>query len=89
MDFFRRCNRLPIKNSKVHDPHNTALLSIGRMNIQVWNRGLNGSSSSEKKRGQLQLKYSSNGKRFCKNNVLKKLEIKALFIGDMEEFDIY
>lgn len=76
-----------LKNSKVHDPHNTALLSIGRMNIQVWNRGLNGSSSSEKKRGQLQLKYSSMEKDFAKI-MFKEVGNKGTFIGDMEEFDI-
>lgn len=36
-------------------PLGTALAKVGRMNLQVWNRSLTG--NSDKKRGQLQIKY--------------------------------
>ncbi|MCD7809787.1 MAG: hypothetical protein LUH02_10615 [Erysipelotrichaceae bacterium] len=76
-----------INNSKIDDPLNRALLSLGRMDFQVWNRGLTGSDSAEKKRGQLQIKYPKMSVDLTMIMV-DELGIKGTFMGDMEEYDI-
>ncbi|MCD7809788.1 MAG: hypothetical protein LUH02_10620 [Erysipelotrichaceae bacterium] len=76
-----------IEHSKIDESNNKALLSIGRMNVQVWNRALSGSKSSEKKRGQIQLKYPNMSEDLTKIMV-NEMGNKGTFIGDMEEYDI-
>ena len=45
------------KNEKSSSP-----IPIGRLTFQAWNRNINGGNKSEKKRGVIQLKWSSVGK---------------------------
>lgn len=45
------------ENEKTQSP-----LPIGRLTFQAWNRNINGGDKSEKKRGVIQLKWSSVGK---------------------------
>ncbi len=66
-------------------PLGTALAKLGRMNLQVWNRSLSG--KSDKKRGQLQIKYPS------MESDLEKImhhssEFENVFRGEQEEFNI-
>lgn len=63
----------------------SSLAVLGRMNLQVWNRSLTG--NSDKKRGQIQIKYS------CLEKDLQKVMHSAeenigTFEGDQEEFNI-
>ena len=67
--------------------NNRGCLPCGKMTIQVWNRALgkNISESSEKKRGQLQVKYGSMEKDFA--NLMESIGGKiGTFEGDKEEF---
>lgn len=60
---------------------------IGRMSLQSWNVSLQGTAAGEKKRGQVQIKYSKLKDDF--DTILKKkLVNKGTFIGDKEEFDL-
>lgn len=62
-----------------------ALVVIGRMNLQVWNRSLTG--NSDKKRGQIQLKYPTLEADL--ENIMHSSDVVVgTFEGDIEEFNI-
>lgn len=66
-------------------PLGSSLVKIGRMNLQVWNRSLNG--TSDHKRGEIQLKYSSMEDDLAKI-MHSSVENVGTFEGDQEEFNI-
>lgn len=70
-------NSLKLKNNKT--------LSIGRMSVQVWN--VSRSGNTEKKRGQIQIKYSTMKSDM---NIIMKEECTNIgsFEGDRGEFDL-
>lgn len=71
-----------LKNPK---PLGSALVRLGRMSLQVWNRSLTG--NSDKKRGQLQIKYGSMESDL--ENIMYSLDKNiGTFEGDQEEFNI-
>lgn len=63
----------------------TSLAKVGRMNLQVWNRSLQG--TSEHKRGQIQLKYPTM-EADLKQIMCDQNGIVGTFEGDQEEFDL-
>lgn len=62
-----------------------ALIDIGRMSMQVWNRSLNG--NNEHKRGEIQIKYDglSDDLEYIMHSETKKI---GTFEGNQEEFNI-
>lgn len=62
-----------------------SLARLGRMNVQVWNRCLNGKES--KRRGQIQIKYTSL-ENDLQNIMHSHEENIGTFEGDQEEFNI-
>lgn len=66
-------------------PLGGALAKLGRMNLQVWNRSLTG--NSDKKRGQLQIKYSSM-EADLERIMHSSVDSVGTFEGDQEEFNI-
>jgi hypothetical protein len=64
---------------------NRACFKIGSLTVQAWNVSLEG--SEEKKRGEIQLKYSTMKKDF---NILMKQNACSIgtFFGNLEEFDL-
>lgn len=71
----------------ISNPSYSKTINLGRMGIQAWNAGLTGSASSEKKRGQLQVKYGQI-KNDLDNLMLAKSNNYGTTIGDKSEFDI-
>ncbi len=66
-------------------PLGGALAKLGRMNVQVWNRSLTG--NSDKKRGQIQIKYGTMEADLDK--IMHSSGDKVgTFEGDQEEFNI-
>ncbi len=66
-------------------PLGNSLAKIGRMSLQVWNRSLSG--NSDKKRGQIQIKYGSMEADLDKI-MHSSGEKVGTFEGDQEEFNI-
>lgn len=74
-----------LENSRSKNSKDRSCFSVGRMTLQVWNVSQKG--SSEKKRGQIQLKYGDMKEDFYKLMKLSAGNI-GTFFGDTEEFDI-
>lgn len=66
-------------------PLGATLARVGRMSLQVWNRSLTG--NSDKKRGQLQIKYSSI-ETDLESIMHSSGESVGTFEGEQEEFNI-
>lgn len=74
-----------IKNPKGIKRANAPTLSVGRLTVQPWNVSLEG--TEEKRRGQIQFKYSSIVKDF-ENLMFMKASNIGTFQGDKEELNL-
>lgn len=74
-----------IKNAKSKDKKSNASIYVGRLTVQPWNASLKG--NNEKKRGQIQFKYSSIVKDF-ELLMMNKISNLGTFEGDKEEFNL-
>lgn len=66
--------------------HNKTI-NLGKMGIQSWNANLKGTEASEKKRGQIQVKYGSLQKDLHDLLLMNSVN-KGTLVGDKYEFDI-
>ncbi|SCY26738.1 hypothetical protein [Alkaliphilus peptidifermentans] len=74
-----------IQNPKSKNIRNVPTLSVGRLSVQAWNVSLNG--KNEKKRGEIQFKYSSMVQDFESLMLMKASNI-GTFEGNKEEFNL-
>lgn len=74
------------QKSKINS-NGSACLYLGNLTLQAWNVGTKGTTASEKKRGQLQVKYGKIGDDF-QNLMKNSSQIVGTFFGDLEEFDL-
>lgn len=68
--------------------HSKAVLSIGKLSFQAWNRNLKGKKKSEKKRGVIQIKWGSlkkDIKKIANVNLGKQQEIDFVKIVNKKE----
>lgn len=66
---------------------NTPCLYVGKASIQPWNSAQSGTDSAEKKRGQIQVKYSQLEKDLKKIMEKNAISFGTLF-GNKQEFDL-
>lgn len=74
-----------IQNPKSEDIKNMPTLSVGKLTVQAWNVSLKG--NTEKKRGEIQFKYSSMIDDFEKLMLMKASNV-GTYEGDKEEFNL-
>lgn len=80
----RWLSKKDVINFLIKQKPNKACLTIGNLTVQSWNISLKG--NTEKKRGIIQIKYSTLKKDF--NLLMKENNSVGTFFGNLEEFDL-
>lgn len=73
-------------NYILENPLDTSVFNVGRLSFQIYNADLKATAAGAKKRGQIQLKYTSIEKDI-ENLMLVKSQNISTFEGNLEEFN--